>query len=167
VHGLLCAPGSDSETRGPPLRTSLAVLLLTIPGAFVVAGGATTIANPVQLHAVRALQQDSLSTPQFLRDSKFSAIAHTSLQNICSSSQPPEALATPEPLLESPDSQLKVTVSFIVGTDGRVHSPLILESSGARDDSRVLNAVQRWRYRPATCNGVPTEAEANIEFSSH
>jgi hypothetical protein len=24
--------------------------------------------------------------------------------------------------------------------------------------------VRRWRYRPALCNGVPTESEARIQF---
>jgi TonB family protein len=60
----------------------------------------------------------------------------------------------------------KVKVSFIIGTDGRVHSPLILESAGATGDRNVLRTVRTWKYRPATCNGVPTEAEGKIEFSS-
>jgi TonB family protein len=59
-----------------------------------------------------------------------------------------------------------VKVSFIIGTDGRVHSPLILESSGMVGDRHVLRTVRSWRYRPATCNGVPTEIEGKIEFSS-
>jgi len=65
-----------------------------------------------------------------------------------------------------PESSAKITVSFIVGTDGRVHSPLILESAGVSEDRTVLNAVRSWRYRPALCNGVPTEAEAKVEFSN-
>jgi hypothetical protein len=47
-----------------------------------------------------------------------------------------------------------------------VHSPLILESAGLAGDRRVLQTVRTWRYRPATCNGVPTEIEGKIEFSS-
>jgi TonB family protein len=69
-------------------------------------------------------------------------------------------------LLAGANAPLKVTVSFIVGTDGRIHSPLILESAGPSEDNVVLRAVSGWRYRPATCNGVPTEAEGKIEFSS-
>jgi TonB family protein len=61
---------------------------------------------------------------------------------------------------------MKIKVSFIVGTDGRVHSPLILESSGTSEDHAILNTVRAWRYRPAMCNGVPTETEGKIEFSS-
>lgn len=75
------------------------------------------------------------------------------------------ALATPDPLLTPAGRGRKVRVSFIIGTDGRVHSPLILESAGIVGDRRVLDAVRRWRYRPGTCNGVPTETEGKIEFS--
>jgi TonB family protein len=68
--------------------------------------------------------------------------------------------------MENTDPSLKISVSFIVGTDGRVHSPLILESSGTREDHAILNTVRAWRYRPAMCNGVPTETEGKVEFSS-
>jgi len=77
----------------------------------------------------------------------------------------PEALATPDPLLDGTDLNAKVSVSFIIGTDGRVHSALIVESAGPSEDRTVLDAVRFWRYRPAMCNGVPTEAEAKVEFS--
>jgi TonB family protein len=80
--------------------------------------------------------------------------------------QPPQALATPDPLLNENELNSKASVSFIVGTDGRVHSALILESAGANEDRTILDAVRFWRYRPALCNGVPTEAEAKVEFSS-
>jgi TonB family protein len=66
--------------------------------------------------------------------------------------------------MDAADARSRITVSFIVGTDGRVHSPFILESAGASEDQTILQAVQRWRYRPAMCNGVPTEVEAKIEF---
>ena len=89
-------------------------------------------------------------------------VAHGS----CAATQLPEALATPDPLLDGPDRNAKIEVSFIVGTDGRVHSPLILESAGVSEDRAVLNVVRSWRYRPALCNGVPTDAEAKVEFSN-
>ena len=84
----------------------------------------------------------------------------------CSQTQEPQALATPDPLLATA-SPLEVKVNFVIGVDGRVHSPLILESGGWLGDRDVLRAVRAWRYRPATCNGVPTEAEGNVEFSRH
>jgi len=47
-----------------------------------------------------------------------------------------------------------------------VLSALILESAGLAGDRHVLQTVRTWRYRPATCNGVPTEIEGKVEFSS-
>jgi len=87
------------------------------------------------------------------------------VRSACEAVRLPEALATPDPLIDPLVSSTRVTVSFIVGTDGRVHSPLILDSLGPSEDRIVLDAVRAWRYRPATCNGVPTEVEAKIAFS--
>ena len=101
-----------------------------------------------------------------VRSSEFADVPHTSARSRCEATQPPEALTTPNPVMENTDPSLKIKVSFIVGTDGRVHSPLILESSGTSEDHAILNTVRAWRYRPATCNGVPTETEGKVEFSS-
>jgi len=114
----------------------------------------------------RRILRDPVITMAPTRDSQFAAIGHLTSSQSCASTQPPQALATPDPLLEVSGLTSKITVSFIVGTDGRVHSPLILEGSGAPEDRAVLEAVSSWRYRPATCNGVPTESEGKIAFSS-
>jgi TonB family protein len=100
------------------------------------------------------------------RNSEFADVPHTTARSRCQETRPPEALTTPNPVFEPSAPGLKIKVSFIVGTDGRVHSPLILESSGTTGDHTILNAVRAWRYRPAMCNGVPTETEGKIEFSS-
>jgi TonB family protein len=59
-----------------------------------------------------------------------------------------------------------VAISFVIGTDGRVHSPVILESAGSAEDDRILQTLRLWRYRPATCNAAPTEMESKVEFSN-
>jgi TonB family protein len=100
------------------------------------------------------------------RASQFSNVPRLSSRPSCEDVQPPEALATPDPLFTPAARGKRVKVSFIIGTDGRVHSPLILESAGMAGDRHVLQMVRTWRYRPATCNGVPTETEGKIEFSS-
>jgi len=99
------------------------------------------------------------------RAAEFSDIPHVSARSRCEDTQPPQALTTPDPLLVPAGAGQKVKVSFIIGADGRVHSPLILQSAGPAGDRNVLRTVRTWRYRPATCNGVPTEAEGKIEFS--
>jgi TonB family protein len=101
-----------------------------------------------------------------LHDSKFAAMLHATASTNCEASEPPEPLATPNPLLDVAEPSAKVSVSFIIGTDGRVHSPLILESAGPTEDRTILDTVRSWRYRPAMCNGAATETEGKIEFSS-
>ena len=101
-----------------------------------------------------------------IHDSEFATMVHTANRTSCGAAEPPQALATPDPSLEQADLNSKISVSFIIGTDGRVHSPLILESAGPNKDRTVLDAVRFWRYRPALCNGIPTDAEAKVEFSS-
>ena len=99
------------------------------------------------------------------RAAEFRDVPHVSAKARCEDTRPPQALTTPDPLLVPTAAESMVKVSFIVGTDGRVHSPLILQSAGPAGDRNVLRTVRTWRYRPATCNGVPTEAEGKIEFS--
>ncbi|MFZ1133039.1 MAG: TonB family protein [Terriglobales bacterium] len=96
--------------------------------------------------------------------SEFSTVSAPLALPKCASVQPPEALFTPDPLLQVQDD-LQVRVSFIVGSDGLVHSAFILDGGGTEEDQIVLHAVRVWRYRPALCNGVPTDAEAQIRFS--
>jgi TonB family protein len=111
-------------------------------------------------------QRESQMSRSLTRASQFVDVAHVSSRPACEEVQPPEALTTPDPLFTASEHGRKVRVSFIIGTDGRVHSPLILESAGLAGDRHVLQTVRTWRYRPATCNGVPTEIEGKIEFSS-
>lgn len=105
-------------------------------------------------------------TKSLVRASQFVDVRHISSLPSCENVEPPEALTTPDPLFTTSAYGRKVKVSFIIGADGRVHSPLILESAGVAGDRRVLQTVRTWRYRPATCNGVATETEGKVEFSS-
>jgi TonB family protein len=142
-------------------RTWPAILWLMIP---VVAVAATT-PSP-RLRSETFEQRESRVSRTLARASHFVDVTHVSSRPACEDVQPPEALATPDPLFTTAAHGQRVRVSFIIGTDGRVHSPLILESAGLAGDRRVLQTVRTWRYRPATCNGVPTEIEGKIEFSS-
>lgn len=119
------------------------------------------------LHNALLSQRELQLTGTLSRASQFVDVRHiSSAVSSCGEVQAPEALATPDPLFITNARGRKVKVSFIIGTDGRVHSPLILESAGVVGDWHVLQTVRIWRYRPATCNGVPTETEGKVEFSS-
>jgi TonB family protein len=143
------------------LRTWLLVSCLMLP---VVVRAAVTPASPVRLSTFE--RRESQVARTLTRASQFVDVPHLDLRSACEQIQLPEALTTPDPLFTSAARGQKIKVSFIIGTDGRVHSPLILESAGIAGDRHVLQTVRAWRYRPATCNGVPTETEGKIEFSS-
>jgi TonB family protein len=137
------------------------VLLLLVP---VLAAAVSTPAPPLK-SATLELRERQVSQP-LARAAQFVGVPHTGLGPACEDVRSPQPLTTPDPLFTASGQSRKVKVSFIIGTDGRVHSPLILESAGPAGDRRVLETVRNWRYRPATCNGVPTETEGKVEFSS-
>ena len=125
------------------------------------------VSTPDKSPAAGALQtRERRFTRSLVRAAQFVDVRHISSRPSCGDVQPPDALTTPDPLFTTSAFGHKVKVSFIIGIDGRVHSPLILESAGLAGDRRVLQTVRTWRYRPATCNGVPTETEGKVEFST-
>ena len=163
-RGLPCAPlprGNESM----PLRILWSVILIaTAPTV----GLASVESAPVRIVGGQAALGDrEHHVWSFaVHDPEFGAMPQTASRAACEAAQPPQALATPDPLLDETDLNSKASVSFIVGTDGRVHSALILESAGPNEDRTILDAVRFWRYRPALCNGVPTDAEVKVEFSN-
>jgi TonB family protein len=143
-----------------------------IAGALLVAGLAFAVARsevPATTPSVSSrtplaqLERALRRAPAHI--SEFAPLAHTSALRQCADIHPPEALLTPDPLLQVEDEDLRVRVSFIVGSDGLVHSAFILDSGGPIEDQTVLRAIRNWRYRPALCNGVPTDYEALVRFS--
>ena len=143
------------------LRISLLCLILAISASSVAFAGIPVSPRP---HSVLSDRERKVwKTPA--RAAEYSDFPHITARSRCAQTQPPQALTTPDPLVVPADSGKKVKVSFIIGADGLVHSPLILQSAGPAGDRNILRTVRTWRYRPATCNGVPTEAEGKIEFS--
>jgi hypothetical protein len=70
--------------------------------------------------------------------SEFVPVAEPLALSGCGDVRPPEALLTPDPMLQVQDDDLHVRVSFIVGSDGHVLSPFILDSGGPEQDQLIL-----------------------------
>jgi|SRR5579863_6141795 len=119
----------------------------------------------VRCEAGISIQQRESNLWTDFHRSRLSAFTTSAPRVTCERTDAPEALATPQPLLTGNQPSAKIVVSFIIGTDGQVHSPLILQSAGEARDATVLTAVRSWKFRPATCNGVPAEADGTVEFS--
>jgi TonB family protein len=154
--------GSRFERRLRIMSRLWPILILVLPVLAV-----ATVSTPATTVRQSAKAERELRTwKPLLHASQFVDVAHVSASAAqCGEVQPPQALTTPSPLMTGTVGGTKAKVSFIIGTDGRVHSPLILESAGATGDRTILSTVRTWKYRPATCNGVPTETEGKIEFS--
>ena len=60
--------------------------------------------------------------------------------------------------------QVKVVVRVMVATDGTVVDPEIVESGGPAFDTAVLDAVRRWKFRPALRGDVPVPSRIRIPF---
>ena len=88
--------------------------------------------SPALQDSVAMEQREHQVSRTLRRASQYVDVPHISSRPACANVQPPEALTTPNPLITSHADGRKVKVSFIIGTDGRVHSPLILESAGMR-----------------------------------
>jgi TonB family protein len=126
---------------------------------------------PIRVHPLRAPLGESerhlVRVPAHI--SEFNPVSEPLALPRCGNVRPPEALLTPDPLLPAHDEEddVPVRVSFIVGSDGHVHSAFVLNGAGPDEDAAVLRAVRQWRYRPALCNGVPTDSEARVRFIVH
>jgi hypothetical protein len=98
---------------------------------------------------------------------KFQPLEEADIVMQCESTEPPQALATPHTWVTSIPDNSKIVVNFIIGTDGQVYSPFVLDGVGSHSLFRKLvEEVRRWHYRPALCNGVPTDAEVKVQLSS-
>lgn len=57
------------------------------------------------------------------------------------------------------------TLALLVGTDGRVTSARVEQSSGYRDlDRAAVSALSLCQFKPATTNGVPEAAWAKLSY---
>ena len=81
----------------------------------------------------------------------------------CPTMRPPTPVATPLPAFRKA-GRASLKVRFVIGIDGRLHKLAVVNSAGRTADSKAVNALRQWRYKPAMCNGVPMEAEGTVEF---
>jgi len=63
------------------------------------------------------------------------------------------------------EAEGKVTVSFLIGTDGRVHDAAVSRSSGRRElDESALRALSQCVFEPAIVDGKPAEEKSSLQY---
>ena len=83
----------------------------------------------------------------------------------------PVPLFRPEPQYAEDARKVRlegtVLLSIIVATDGSVKSTNVLKPLGLGLDERAIEAVSKWRFRPAMKDGRPIAIQAQVEVTFH
>lgn len=58
-----------------------------------------------------------------------------------------------------------VTISAMVGKDGKVHDPVVIQTAGKDFDNAAMAAVSNWRFTPFKCGNNPINSEIEIPVS--
>ncbi len=58
----------------------------------------------------------------------------------------------------------KVTMSVVVGTDGKAYNVTVISAPAADYADSAVEAARQWRFKPATCDGKAMEAELGLEI---
>lgn len=83
----------------------------------------------------------------------------------------PEVIFNPEPSFSDEARKAKaqgmVLLVLVVGKDGRTHDIRVGQSLGMGLDEKAIEAVNRWRFRPATLNGQPVATQIAVQVDFH
>ncbi len=56
----------------------------------------------------------------------------------------------------------QVIFYVLIGSDGRVRNPVVIQTGGESWDSAALDALRHWQYEPAKCGETPVEFETEV-----
>ena len=83
----------------------------------------------------------------------------------------PEVIYNPEPSFSDEARKSKtqgmVMLLLVVGRDGRPYDIRVGQSLGMGLDEKAMEAVKRWRFRPATLNGQPVATRIAVQVDFH
>jgi TonB family protein len=83
----------------------------------------------------------------------------------------PQPIYSPEPGFSDEARRTKeqgtVVLLVVVGPDGHTYNIRIGQSRGMGLDEKAVEAVSRWRFKPATLNGQPVATQIAVEVNFH
>jgi TonB family protein len=83
----------------------------------------------------------------------------------------PQVIYNPEPSFSDEARKAKmqgiVMLFVVVGKDGRTYNIRVGQSLGMGLDEKAIEAVSRWRFKPATLNGQPVATQIAVEVDFH
>jgi protein TonB len=79
----------------------------------------------------------------------------------------PQAIFSPEPNFSDEARKAKqqgvVVLLLVVGQDGHTYNIRVGQTLGMGLDEKAIEAVSRWRFKPATLNGQPVATQIAVE----
>jgi len=83
----------------------------------------------------------------------------------------PQVIYNPEPSFSDEARKAKmqgsVLLLVVVGKDGHTYNIRVGQSLGMGLDEKAIEAVGRWRFKPATLNGQPVATQIAVEVDFH
>ena len=81
----------------------------------------------------------------------------------------PQVIFNPEPSFSDEARKSKtqgiVLLAIVGGVDGKPYNIRVQQSLGMGLDEKAIEAVNRWRFRPATLNGQPVATQIAVEVN--
>ncbi len=81
--------------------------------------------------------------------------------------RPALPVETSDPVIypwERPDAEGKVVIEITINEKGEITHETVLQSMGSEIDNKCLAALEKWRFQPATKNGVPIASKQDAIF---
>jgi hypothetical protein len=138
------------------LRSKLFLL-----AAFLVSAAITSFAVPTRSGLISATSPTFANNVAWMQIARFAPAEYA--ERSCAAFTPPQAISERTPVGLGNDTQAKL--NFVITRDGEVGAIVVLHLS-AGDEGDLIGAVMGWRFRPATCDGIPIDSEANLELQS-
>jgi len=162
-------------------RKQMTVSILSAAGVLLIAGASVVWAFPLKTSATQAAAEASSAATHAKASADASlsgspAIAEaesaqksTKVYKVGGDVQPPEAINNTDPLYtpEARQAQLSGTVVLQAVIDAKGHVVSVKELSkplGKGLDESAMNTVRKWKFHPATRNGVPVPVKVSVEI---
>jgi len=81
--------------------------------------------------------------------------------------RPALPVVSPDPIVASPELdglQGDVVVEITIDEKGNIIQKVVIQSLAPTVDGKVLEALENWRFRPATRNGIPIPSKQDVFY---
>lgn len=86
-------------------------------------------------------------------------------RRLCPGMKPPGVIYRPAPTPASGGSGGNISAALTILTDGSVGDVHIVDSAGKKTDDRAVEALKKWKFKPAMCGSEPVVTDIMVGIS--